>query len=37
MKMMLASYSSVTVIDTGCYEMEPVMEYADECAERFRT
>ena len=35
MKMMLASYSSVTVIDTGCYEMEPVMEYAAECAERF--
>ena len=35
MKMMLASYSSVTVIDTGCYEMEPVMDYADKCAERF--
>lgn len=35
MKIMLASYSSVTVIDTGCYEMEPVMEYAAECAERF--
>ena len=35
MKMMLASYSSVTVIDTGCFEMKPVIEYADECAERF--
>ena len=35
MKMMLASYSSVTVIDTGCFEMEPVIEYADKCAERF--
>ena len=35
MKMMLASYSSVTVIDTGCYEMAPVMDYAAECAERF--
>ena len=35
MKIMLASYSSVTVIDTGCYEMEPVLEYADQCAERF--
>jgi hypothetical protein len=23
------------VIDTGCYELEPVVEYADECAERF--
>ena len=36
MKMMLDSYTSVTVIDTGCYEMEPVIAYADECAERFR-
>ena len=35
MKMMLDSYTSVTVIDTGCYEMEPVLAYADECAERF--
>ena len=35
MKIMLDSYSSVTVIDTGCYEMEPVVEYADKCAERF--
>ena len=35
MKLMLASYSSVTVIDTGCFEMEPVVEYADQCAERF--
>ena len=35
MKMMLDSYTSVTVIDTGCYEMEPVIAYADECAERF--
>lgn len=35
MKLMLASYSCVTVIDTGCYEMQPVLEYADKCAERF--
>ena len=35
MKMMLDSYTSVTVIDTGCYEMEPVISYADKCAERF--
>jgi hypothetical protein len=35
MKIMLGSYSSVTVIDTGCYELEPVVAYADECAERF--
>ena len=35
MKKMLDSYTSVTVIDTGCYEMEPVIAYADECAERF--
>ena len=35
MKLMLASYSSVTVIDTGCFEMEHVVEYADQCAERF--
>ena len=35
MKLMLASYTSVTVIDTGCFEMEPVVEYADRCAERF--
>ena len=35
MKIMLASYTSVTVIDTGCYNLEPVREYARECAERF--
>ena len=35
MKLMLASYTGVTVIDTGCFEMKPVIEYADECAERF--
>ena len=35
MKMMLDSYSAVTVIDTGCYEMEPVLAYAEECAARF--
>lgn len=35
MKLMLASYSGVTVIDTGCYEMEPVIEYADKCADKF--
>jgi hypothetical protein len=35
MKLMLASYTGVTVIDTGCFEMKPVIEYADECAEGF--
>ena len=35
MKMMLDSYSAVTVIDTCCYELEPVLAYADECAGRF--
>lgn len=35
MKMMLDSYSAVTVIDTGCYELEPVIGYAGVCAERF--
>lgn len=35
MKMMLDSYSAVTVIDTGCYELEPVLDYAQKCAERF--
>ncbi len=31
MKLMLDSYTDVTVIDTGCYELEPVIAYADEC------
>ncbi|MBR0307707.1 MAG: DUF1638 domain-containing protein [Mogibacterium sp.] len=35
MKHMLASYSAVTVIDTGCFEMAPVIDYADECAGKF--
>lgn len=35
MKHMLASYTGVTVINTGCFEMDPVIEYADECAEKF--
>ncbi len=35
MKMMLDSYVSVTVIDTGCYELGPVREYARECADKF--
>lgn len=35
MKIMLDSYSAVTVIDTGCYEMPPVLEYARVCADRF--
>lgn len=32
MKLMLDSYTDVTVIDTGCYELQPVLDYADECA-----
>lgn len=35
MKLMLDSYTSVTVIDTGCFRMGPVLEYANTCAERF--
>ena len=35
MKVMLDSYKAVTVIDTGCYEIGPVMEYAAVCADRF--
>ena len=35
MKLMLDSYSKVTVIDTGCYDAEPVREYAAECADQF--
>ena len=32
-KQMLSSYHHITVIDTGCYELGPVKEYADRCAE----
>lgn len=32
MKLMFDSYSKVTVIDTGCYELEPVQKYAEACA-----
>ena len=31
MRLMLGSYTDVTVIDTGCYELGPVLDYADEC------
>lgn len=34
MKLMLDSYTDVTVIDSGCYELEPVLDYAEECAEK---
>lgn len=33
MKMMFASYRKVTTIDTGCYQLEPVLEYAEKCAD----
>ena len=33
MKLMFDSYTKVTVIDTGCYELGPVQEYAAKCAE----
>ena len=32
MKLMFDSYTKVTVIDTGCYELRPVEEYAGQCA-----
>ena len=34
MKLMLDSYTHVTVIDTGCYDIGPVNDYADECAKQ---
>lgn len=34
MKLMLDSYTDVSVIDTGCYELKPVLDYADECAKQ---
>jgi hypothetical protein len=33
MKLMFDSYTKVTVIDTGCYPLGPVEEYAQKCAE----
>ncbi|MBE6041236.1 MAG: DUF1638 domain-containing protein [Clostridiales bacterium] len=33
MKLMFDSYTKVTVIDTGCYELGPVKEYAEKCAD----
>ena len=36
MKLMFDSYTKVTVIDTGCYETAPVVQYADRCAEILR-
>ena len=33
MKLMFDSYTKVTVIDTGCYELQPVEEYAEKCAD----
>ncbi len=33
MKLMFDSYTKVTVIDTGCYPLDPVEEYAEKCAE----
>ncbi|MBR2540278.1 MAG: DUF1638 domain-containing protein [Mogibacterium sp.] len=33
MKLMFDSYTKVTVIDTGCYELAPVQEYAEKCAD----
>lgn len=33
MKLMFDSYTKVTVIDTGCYELGPVQDYAAKCAE----
>ena len=33
MKLMFDSYTKVTVIDTGCYELQPVEGYAEKCAD----
>lgn len=33
MKLMFDSYRKVTMIDTGCYDLRPVCEYADKCRE----
>ena len=33
MKLMFDSYTKVTVIDTGCYDLEPVERYAEKCAD----
>ncbi|MBP3898536.1 MAG: DUF1638 domain-containing protein [Mogibacterium sp.] len=33
MKLMFDSYTKVTVIDTGCYELGPVEKYAEKCAD----
>ena len=33
MEMMYEHYNSITLIDTGCYEMEPVQNYAKEVCE----
>lgn len=33
MHLMFESYNSVEVVDTGCYELEPVREYAARCAD----
>lgn len=33
MRMMFDSYNSVCVIDTGCYDLDPVREYARQCAD----
>lgn len=32
LKRLLDSYHHISIMDTGCYEMEPIREYADECA-----
>lgn len=34
MKQMLSSYHHITIIDTGCYDIGPVRDYAGRCAER---
>lgn len=34
MKQLLSSYHHITIIDTDCYDIGPVREYADRCASR---
>ena len=31
--MMYANYRSIALLDTGCYDIEPVQEYVDSCAD----
>ena len=32
-KVMLGAYTDTAIVDTGCYDLEPVREYAEKCRE----